>query len=109
MADARAEFRILTHAYIDFVLVNHRRGDDVVLGPAAALFEFGGLGIAVELPDRLAALCLEAAEPAITASKNNLALAIDQRVGRTGPLPEHNLAARRIVLPGNLAGFLVEG
>src|SRR5262245_29218373 len=109
MANAGAEFRVLTHSDVDLVLINHRRGDDVVFRSAAAFLKIGGLGIAIELPDRLARLGFEAAKPAVAASKHDLALAVDHGISRVGPLSEHDLAAGRVVLPGDLAGLLVDG
>ena len=57
----------------------------------------------------LARLGGETAKPAVAAAKNHLGLAIGHRVSGTGPLPEHDIFARRGIPPNDFAGFLVDG
>src|SRR5437016_3933310 len=109
MPDAGTEFRILTDSDVNFVVISHRRGDDIVFRSPAAFLKFSGLRIAVELPDRLPGLGLEPTEPTVAASKDHVRFAIDHRVRRVGPLAEHDFVSRRVILPGNFAGLLVDG
>src|SRR5262249_33884301 len=67
------------------------------------------LGIAVELPDRLAGRRLEGVQPTVAAGENHLSLAVDFGVGRAGPGPLHDPVAGRVVRPDHLAGPPVEG
>src|SRR5688572_30805436 len=99
--------RVLTNGDVDFVLVYDRRGDDLVPRPSPAKDVFGRLGIAVELPNVFAGLWLHRVEPAIAARKDHLRLAADSDGGRVRPLAVQNLLARRVVLPGDFAGFLI--
>ena len=85
MADAFAMFGVLANGNKDFVIVDDRRGDDIV-AVAAALLPFGFLKVTVELPDQLAGLRRKAAEPAIAAGEDDLRLAKDFTVSRRGPL-----------------------
>src|SRR5437762_6719099 len=109
MADARTVLRTLTDADVDLVVVNHWRGDEITARAAAAWFPKGVLRVAIELPNRLAGLRLEGPQPAVSAREDHLAFAVDLGVGRVRPLPFHDLLARRIVLPLDGAGLLVEG
>ena len=78
-------------------------------GRASAARPCAPVGIAVELPDQLAGRRLEAVEPAVAAGEDDLRLAVDLGVGRVGPLAFDDLVAGQVVLPGELAGLLVDG
>src|SRR5262245_13043863 len=108
MADVRAVLRVLAGADVELVVVDDGGGDEVVLVAAAARLERRRLRVAVKLPQQLATLRLEAVKPAIAAGEDRLALALDHRVGGTGPLPIHDVLARGAVLPLHLAGLLVD-
>src|SRR5438132_6208691 len=98
MPDAGTEFRILTDSDVNFVVIYHRRGDDIVFRAPAAFLKFSGLRIAVEFPDRFPRLRLEPTKPTVAASEDHLRFAIDHRVRRVRPLAEHDFVSRRVIL-----------
>src|SRR5262249_17478838 len=85
MADTELVLGVLAGADVDAVLVDDRRGDEVAARAFAQQLVLGVLGIAVELPQELAG-GIEGVDPAIAAGKNDLGLAIDDGIGRVGPL-----------------------
>ena len=74
-------FRILADTDIDLVVVDHRSGNDVVLGTCPSQLPLGPLGVAVELPDQLPGFRNEGIDPAIAPGEDDLGLAVDNPVG----------------------------
>src|SRR5262249_19142669 len=133
MADAFLVFGILANADVQAIVVNGRRGDEIVARTARAQFVKGVLGIRIELPNEFASLRLEGIQPAVAARKNNLRLPVGFRIDGTGPLAVHqdqsavlqlleaglalaalgqrfdHVNAWQIVAPDHLAGVLVQG
>src|SRR3954468_10635188 len=75
VADAGLVLGILADADVDAVLVDDRGGDEVVARAAAGQLVLGVLGVAVELPDQLAAAGVERIDPAVAAGEDDLRLA----------------------------------
>src|SRR5262245_6756373 len=86
MADADQMFRILADADVDLVVVNGRRGDEIVACALAPQLVEGVFRIAVELPQQLA-VGIERIDPAVAAREDDLRLALDDSVSRVRPLP----------------------
>src|SRR5262245_23597004 len=86
MSDAKLVFRILADADVDLVVLDDRRGDEVITRSLAPALIEGVLRIAIELPDDLAGVGLKRIEPAVAAGEDRLRLAVDDREGRVGPL-----------------------
>src|SRR5262245_60773889 len=109
MAHAFAMLWVLAYADITLVVDDHWSGNDFVPRAPAAEQVLRGLWIAVKLPDQIAGLGIEAADPAVAARKDDLGLPIDHRIGRVGPLAVQNVLAGRIVFPKDFPGVLVDG
>src|SRR5262245_16176300 len=85
MPDGDEVLRVLADADVDLVVVNDRRGDEVVARALAAELVKGVFRIAIELPKKLA-IGVERVNPAVAAGKDDLRLSLPDRVGRIGPL-----------------------
>src|SRR5262245_35504732 len=99
MTDTFVVFGVLACAYVEFVVVYDRRGDEVALGASAAKLETGGLRVAVEFPEQLAGGRFEGAKPAVAAGKDDHWLTSDLGISRIRPLAVHDVLPRRVVLP----------
>src|SRR5579871_2652111 len=93
---------------VQLVLPDDRRVHEVIARTAAAGAEVGFLGITIELPHQLAGLGLESVKPAVAAGEIDVPLPVHLRGRRIAPLSIHNVLAWRMVLPGYLAGVLIE-
>src|SRR5262249_43508185 len=94
-------------ADVDLAVVPHRRGDEVVALSAvraAVLFR-----AAIELPDHLARVGLQAVQPGVAAGEDHLPLAVDLGVGRVAPLAVNDVLAGGVVLPQQFAALAVQG
>ena len=111
VAGPLAVLGILAHGDVHPVLVNHRRGDQLVpRAPAAELVD-RALGIALEAtraPCRRA-YRLVGVQPAVAAGKDHLLHAADHADRRAGPLAVEDLVARPDLVPHDLARLLVHG
>src|SRR4029079_11178504 len=106
---ALAVLGVLAHAHVDLVLPDHRGGDDLVGGAAAAQDVLGARWVGVELPDQVAGLGLERVDPSVAAGEDDLGTALDHRVGRVRPGAVEDLRAGQLVLPDELPGGGVQG
>src|SRR5262249_19754020 len=69
--------------------------------------EFGLLGVAIELPEQVALLRLEAVQPAVAAGEDHFLDAVDLGRGRVAPGAVHDVRPGQIAAPDDVAGLLV--
>ena len=108
VADALEVLRVLARADDDLAVHDHRGGDEVALGALAAQLVFRVFGVTVELPEFLARARLEAIQVAVAAGEHHGRLAAEHPERRVGPLAVHDVVARRVRLPQQFAGLLVQ-
>src|SRR5690606_22376156 len=104
---------VLAHAQVHQPVVNHRGGNDLVAGAAAAQDVFRFLGVGVELPEqlRLAVLALvgaEAVQVTVATGEHHLRHATQHAIGGRRPLTVQDVGARRLVGPDQLASVLIQ-
>ncbi len=86
MADAVLVLGVLADADVNLVVVDGGSRDKVISRPLTGQLILGVFGIAIEYPDKLAGIGIERVDLAFPAGKNDLLLAIDDGIGRVGPL-----------------------
>ena len=80
---------ILADADVDLVVVDHRRGDEVVARALAAECIVGRPWGCNRTPDYPCRWPDRTSEPAVAAWEDDLRLAVDDGIGRAGPLAVH--------------------
>src|SRR5207245_3099413 len=101
--------RRLAQADVQLVVIDHRVAEEKAgLAFAARSVRLGILWVAVELPDEVTRLCIQAVKPAVASREDDLHLAVDLGGGRVGPLAVDDLCTGEITLPNDLPGCLVD-
>ena len=105
MSDSDTAVGILPHTHENFAPAEHGRGNAVI----ARFGPHGVLGIHIEFPDFFSGAGVEAVKPAVASGEKHLLHPIHQAESGGGPLAVQDIVIRRIVLPHDLAGILVDG
>ena len=106
-----AVFGVFADGDIDQAVINHRCCDDVIARCAVELVD-GILGVAIEFPKHFGfagvTASIEAVEPAVAASKDDLFDPIENPIGRGRPLTVQDVGSWGIVRPEDFAGESVQ-